>query len=657
MTTEPKVLRIACTGSMTVALADLVRFQGGLKELPEENYLEFRGQMLRLGFSSPFHLWRGADGAWRVIDGHQRLTVLTRMAADGVSMPDAYPAVEVYAENEQEARQKVLALASTYGVVREDGLRQFALDAGLTALDLRRDFRLPDIDLKTLTLDPPPAVEPEAPAAPAPDDDPPEPVSVPKRVLKGDLWRLGRHLLLCGDSGDAAAVARLGAGGAAHALVSDPPYGLAFMGKAWDKAVPQTPLWKVWVDQLAPGAHLLVFSGTRTYHRATVALEDAGVEIRDQMQWLYGSGFPKSHNVSKELDRRAGAEREVLSSYEVGDKRGGKFGAADAIGGQRPKMTYEVTAPSTDEAKEWEGFGTALKPANEPIAVARKPCEGTVAECVQKHGTGALNIADTRIGTTCNVTPSGMDRYNAKLAEQGYRPGSYQKGSPPPPDVAGRWPANVVFSHTSECVQAGTKTVGSGGRKTLERQRGGFMISGSVDNVQAANSPDTYGTETVDAWECSPECPVRMLDEQSGETKSVPRVYREGEGHTTQPGGWKTSGRTEHTTGATDSGGASRFFYCAKPARSERGAGNKHATVKPLRLMEYLVRLVTADEQTVLEPFCGSGTTLLACERTGRRCLGSELDPDHCDIILARFEALTGVAPELVERLDTETPP
>ena len=488
-------------------------------------------------------------------------------------------------------------LGKTLAALKADG---FALDMiGFDDLDLAK-WVTPPIDL-------PPSGDPEDPDESEPEL--PEPKTVTKRVEFGDVWRLGRHRLKCGDSADVAAIADLMDDEKGHAIVSDPPYGLSFMGKAWDYAVPSSELWKLWLEALRPGAHVLMFSGTRTYHRAVVALEDAGAEVRDQMQWLHGQGFPKSHDVSKAIDREAGAARAVVGKRVKGGGKTPTPGNSTDVGlttdtwrESRPLNQYEIsiTAPSTDAAREWDGFGTALKPANEPICVARKPLEGTVAECVQKYGTGALNVDGARIG----MKPGdGWDVPNANTKIVSPAVSGLANGTPTnvrhptmrsTPSDGGRWPANVVLSHTPECGEA-----------------------------------------------CAPGCPVRMLDEQSGETVSPANGSKRQQGFRDKYVGGAVS-KEINAVEYGDRGGASRFFYIAKPARSERGEGNVHATVKPIRLMEYLVKLVTADGQTVLEPFAGSGTTLLACERTGRTCYAAELDPAHCDIVLARWEALTG---------------
>ena len=227
--------------------------------------------------------------------------------------------------------------------------------------------------------------------------------------------------------------------------VTDPPYGLSFMGKSWDYDVPKTEIWKEVYRVLKPGAHLLAFFGSRTYHRGVVQIEDAGFEIRDQIMWLYGSGFPKSLNVGKAIDKEAGVTRKVVGkskNFGVTKKEEGKNSFGDYAG------EWDLTEPATDEAKKWEGWGTALKPAHEPIVVARKPIsEKTVAKNVLEYGTGALNIDGSRV--------EGRDRTEYGL-EKSIRS---QKNTYSIPSVSanfdsnkGRWPANVIHDGSDEVV-------------------------------------------------------------------------------------------------------------------------------------------------------------------------------------------------------------
>jgi site-specific DNA-methyltransferase (adenine-specific) len=427
-------------------------------------------------------------------------------------------------------------------------------------------------------------------------------------------------------------------------IVTDPPYGLEFMGKEWDAPWKQTGAvikdpaterggfqdgaggnpysrsrieygrggdasygFQLWFTEVAtealrvlkPGGHLLAFGGTRTYHRLAVAIEDAGFEIRDSMMWLYGSGFPKSHDVSKAIDKAAGAKREI-----VGKKMGAtpNTGLYEAGFGVNEGRYIGVTAPATDSAKQWHGWGTALKPAHEPIVVARKPLIGTVAENVLEWGVGAMNIDGCRIGYA-----SDADKDKALAGDAFKRKDTNDKGWSRPwmqdaERVAqlnveakqraqtGRWPANVVLSHTIFC-----------------------------DDI------------------CADGCPVAELDRQSGINKSTAGGKS---GSNAYPRSWTEDNKDRFRAGHTDTGGASRFFYVAKASKKERPnvAGVAHPTVKPLALMQWLVRLVTPAGGTVLEPFAGSGTTVEAALLEGCNVLAIEKTEDYLPLINARIE-------------------
>ena len=235
------------------------------------------------------------------------------------------------------------------------------------------------------------------------------------------------------------------------AVVTDPPYGLEFMGKAWDHGVPGVPYWAAVRDALKPGGHLLAFGGTRTHHRLMVGIEDAGFEIRDVIMWVYGSGFPKSHDIGKGIDKAAGAEREVVG-YKRGTRGADGTGhesrmPGKATGIRQVGCDVDITTPSTDAAKQWDGWGTALKPAWEPIIIARKPLEGTVAQNVLAHGVGGINIDGCRVGNTKDVPAtmprdrSGHGRYGAYKVHTG--------GAGQDPNV-GRWPANLIHDGSDE---------------------------------------------------------------------------------------------------------------------------------------------------------------------------------------------------------------
>jgi site-specific DNA-methyltransferase (adenine-specific) len=360
------------------------------------------------------------------------------------------------------------------------------------------------------------------------------------------------------------------------AVVTDPPYELGFMGKAWDGQgiAYDVTMWSEVLRVLKPGGHLLAFGGTRTAHRLTCAIEDAGFEVRDSIAWLYGSGFPKSLDVGKAIDKAAGAEREV-----VGILKGAATQNAGSLGPFAP--IYDATAPATPEAQQWDGWGTALKPAHEPITVARKPFRGTVAANVTTHGTGAINVDACRIGMGEEYDSTKVQRQAASsagmaaLGPSGFASDHEQQTY----NTAGRWPANVALDEDMAAV--------------LDEQSG-VLTSGKLD-------------------------PSRI-------TVGAGEGYR----HKTHDG----------PVIPADSGGASRFFYVAKAPTKERPRhddGTTHPTVKPLTLMRWLVRLVTPPGGTILEPFAGSGTTLEAALLEGFHAIGIEREADYLPLIRQRL--------------------
>jgi hypothetical protein len=378
------------------------------------------------------------------------------------------------------------------------------------------------------------------------------------------------------------------------ACVTDPPYGLRFMGKAWDHGIPGEPYWREILSALKPGGHLLAFGGARTYHRLTCAIEDAGFEIRDCLMWLHGNGFPKSLDVSKAIGRAAGAERQVIG-YDATRARPNclyESGALGKIGGtgkasDRTDNGATLTAPAADVARQWEGWGTALKPAWEPIILARKPLAGTVAQNVLTHGAGALNIDGCRIHT------AGSEGKSYTVTR--FKPGATLK------KTGGRWRPSDDTALPWEV-----------GRQYEGATKDGRWPANVVLDEEAA-------------W---------LLDEQSGIT------YSAGGSRGKRKGGWARPCNEQHAAtglGFGDVGGASRFFYCAKASASERGHGNDHPTVKPLALMRWLVRLVTPHGGMVLDPFGGSGTTALACRDEGFSCVLIDNDSHSIEIARRRF--------------------
>jgi site-specific DNA-methyltransferase (adenine-specific) len=392
------------------------------------------------------------------------------------------------------------------------------------------------------------------------------------------------------------------------AICTDPPYELNFMGRAWDASgvAYDVDMWRECLRVLKPGGHLIAFGGTRTYHRMTCAIEDAGFEIRDSLHWIYGSGFPKSLDVSKAIDKAAGATREVVAT--IPDRWTGK-GTALNFSTDRPQDTVTVTgAPATPDAVRWQGWGTALKPAHEPIVLARKPLGGTVAASVLAHGTGALNVDACRIGTRLSEDDGARGRRPRGMGEVGER-----KGDPRPngPTYAagdgGRWPTNVVLTH-----------------QPLLDDTGNIIGDACADG-------------------CVRGCPIADMDAQSGTTKTGASPLRRLPAlGVMNDDGWQPKA----TAGVRYTGerGASRFFpvfrYEAKAPSSERPRGEDgaaHATVKPLALMRWLVRLATQPGGVVLDPFLGSGTTAEACVIEGFRCIGIERDETHLPLIKARL--------------------
>jgi DNA modification methylase len=503
-------------------------------------------------------------------------------------------------------------------------------------------------------------------------------------------------------------------------IVTDPPYELGFMGKKWDSSgiAYSVELWQQCLRVLKPGGHLLSFGGTRTYHRVAVAIEDAGFELRDSIAWLYGSGFPKSLDVSKAIDKNNGkiiglseftlwmrttgltvkqvtevlkksnlisengtmaghyfaksesaqpaiptaamwdkirpliaevpnwvdemvarveAEREV-----IGQQRQGKLAVSPGQDNDRSQIDLDITAPSTLEAQQWQGWGTALKPAFEPVIVARKPIEGTVANNVLKWGTGGLNIDGSRIGYADEADGGDWDRFKGHQSSKTIRArldgneGADLADRVDNGKQSGRWPANIIL--------------------------------------------DPYTAE--------------LLDEQSGTTvsKAGGRSTQKGTGTWASSTGVFASGQDRPRTGHTDSGGASRFFYVAKASKRDRnegldeilnttaadmvdrepdsagmnspragagrtsGAKNFHPTVKPTSLMEYLIKLVTPPQGTVLDPFTGSGSTGKAAILQGFDFIGIEMTEDYLPIIEGRLKhAEAKVAERIKETTDQES--
>lgn len=388
-------------------------------------------------------------------------------------------------------------------------------------------------------------------------------------------------------------------------IVTDSPYGLKFMNKHWDYDVPSIGQWKEAFRVLKPGGYLLSFGGTRTYHRMVVNIEDAGFEIRDQIQWLYGSGFPKSLDISKAIDKQKGTyvEGEISANSRNGVK-GEEYGYDHS-----KKIT--LSNPQSDQSKQWEGWGTALKPANEPICVARKPIsENTVAENVLKWGTGGINIDGCRIETDEEITNHSRGK-ESSISKGKYGDSEAQETHQTNGQQLGRFPANIILDEFMA--------------KELDKQSG-ILTSGNV-------SPEGYVGEY---------------------TGNIFGKFKQNQ----IPAGSLYG----------DTGGASRFFYVAKPSQYERSKGcnkmqarkvndgreveadnafqrgktertNFHPTVKPIDLMKYLVKLVTQKGGICLDPFAGSGTTGIGCKLELINYILIDMEIENCELSEARIAA------------------
>ena len=334
-------------------------------------------------------------------------------------------------------------------------------------------------------------------------------------------------------------------------VVTDPPYGFKFMGNKWDYDVPSVETWQEVLRVIKPGATLLSFAGSRTQHRMAINIEDAGFILKDMLMWLYSTGFPKAIDISKQIDKKLGADRKVIGYKERFGREGRKANCGfkkeyiGTSGTQSLSALETITIPATPEAKFWDGFKShSLKPAYEPIIMAIKQNDGSYANNALKWGVSGLNIQAGRIGTReknqskgAKITSNIYGKINVKAEKNKY------------PKELGRFPANILLDEEA----------------------------------------------------------ARLLDEQS------------------------------------DLGNTSRFFYVAKASKSERGEGNTHPTIKPLKLIKYLIKLtsIPSPDQIYLDPFAGSGTTAIACEKFGKKWIGIELKEKHCEIAKNRIRSAT----------------
>lgn len=394
-------------------------------------------------------------------------------------------------------------------------------------------------------------------------------------------------------------------------IVTDPPYELGFMGKSWDASgiAYDQRVWVQCLRVLKPGGHMLAFSGSRTYHRMVCAIEDAGFEIRDQIMWVYGSGFPKSLNISKAIDKAASAEREV-----IGQKLHARKGVASAeertaigAGAFGEARMGDITAPATDEAKQWDGWGTALKPAHEPIVMARKPLDGTVANNVLTHGVGGINIDGCRVGRADGDDSSAGNR-TATFGTQDTSSGGDGSGGWSQ-NEQGRFPANLIHDGSDEVTELFPDS--KAGKPRNDRGTGGIWS-------------ESMGVP------CGP---------QYGDIGSAARFFYCAKAN--------KKDRNEGLDEFAEKREADRIISDGVGGDNPRNRSNTpklnhHPTVKPTDLMRYLVRLVTPPNGTVLDPFTGSGSTGKAAVLEGFSFIGIEQSEEYVHIAKARIGAPNG---------------
>lgn len=410
------------------------------------------------------------------------------------------------------------------------------------------------------------------------------------------------------------------------AICTDPPYGLSFMGKKWDYDVPSTDIWKECLRVLKPGGHLLAFFGTRTYHRGVVKIEDAGFEIRDQIMWIYGSGFPKSHNIDKAIDKQKGLEPIVVgdSPNNRPSKRHGAagFDSEEEIGSQN-KADLKITKPNSKEAKQWQGWGTALKPANEPIVLARKPLEKglTIAENVLKWGTGAINVDGCRIGINGATKKINTDNCRDSLGKYG---DGLNGGTVSNLDGVGRWPANIILDEqAAQVLDEQTKNLHGAGAK----RSGGLAKQNQDGGIFGVGQHEGNGMRFGDSGGASRF--FKVVTQELGPTRFL---YQAKASKSERNKGLEGMPLVESGI-KNDSG---RGFSESDPHKKILNQ-NHHPTVKPIKLMEYLCKLITPPNGTILDPFMGSGSTGVSAKNLGFKFVGIERDEQYFEIAKKRI--------------------
>lgn len=408
-------------------------------------------------------------------------------------------------------------------------------------------------------------------------------------------------------------VLKAGPSNSVDSIVTDPPYGLKFMGKKWDYNVPGVDVWKECLRVLKPGGFLLSFAGTRTQHRMAVNIEDAGFEIRDMIAWVYGSGFPKSLDIGKAVDK---LQRNERKKGELKFKGGTQLGMINDDG-WKPKDVY-VTEGNSD----YEGWGTALKPALEPITVARKPLsEPTVAKNVLKWGTGGINIDGSRVEGTPESTRFDPEKHS----HDGYR--MNQTGMETANTASkkqGRFPANFIHDGSDEVVGLFPETgkssggrIGKKGNSAVNIVPAGQYEKGDPGFGDSGSAARFFYCAKASKKERNMGCEGLELKDNLGYEVNPDNPYKSGH-------------RNDNNTDQ---------LYMGITGKAPTKKHNYHPTVKPLALMKYLVTLVTPKSGTVLDPFMGSGTTGIVCEDLGFNWIGIEMEEDYCEIASKRIQS------------------
>lgn len=555
-----------------------------------------------------------------------------------------------------------------------------------------------------------------------------DPFDAVAEVLSGSA----RYAVICGDAFE---VLKRLPSGVAHVCYCDPPYGMSeqttedvvaclstwlagkvythsgkgFMGAEWDAFVPGPEVWREVLRVVKPGAYVAAFSSMRTMDLLGMSMRLAGLEARPSWAWVQGQGFPKSLNVGKAIDKAAGAEREVVgqgkagAAFHYGNPGDGGFGNTSELRGE-PSKVWDVTAPATEQARMWDGRGTAVKPAVEPVLVFRRTLDGTVVNNVLAHGCGALNIDGARVATSDNLnggtysTSSGRDRGANRPGDTRSETaaGSFaRKAAVEFEQPSGRFPADIAFVHDEECECIGKVKVNGDSRTGGGTLPGGFVNTGAERGDSTPCVPgygDTDGTETVDDWRCTPTCPVAELARQSGTSTTPDSVVRGAGG---KHGRYGPLGAQGEIPSYGDSGTASRFFYNAKASAADRlvfvrcsescvhhdtvcgvrearasardatrehphgfcvacGAERdhyQHPTVKPLDLALYHARLLSLPASVspiAVVPFCGTGIEAAALLAVGFRVIAVDIDPRHVAMTEHRLSRMRvqGVRPE-----------